>query len=232
VADRAGEVIIASGRDGDIFEYGPGLVLRRTRDGRVIEREARAIAYAEAQGYPVPHVHDVLAGGTEIVMERLEGPMMMDVMIRKPWTISRYADLLADLHDRLHGIAAPDWMTRLEGEGDRLLHLDLHPMNVMLTDRGPVVIDWTNAAAGDPLTDVGLTFVLMTCAVGPMPGWVNRLLGPPRRWMTHRFVGRYRGPDLDRHIAHAAELKMFDPNMSPGEVEACRRLAARLRDGR
>jgi aminoglycoside phosphotransferase (APT) family kinase protein len=122
-------------------------------------------------------------------------------------------------------------MTRLEGEGDRLLHLDLHPMNVMLTDRGPVVIDWTNAAAGDPLTDVGLTYVLTTCAVGPMPGWVNRLLGPPRRWMTHRFVRRYRGPDLDRHIAHAAELKMLDPNMSAGEVEACRRLADRLRAG-
>ena len=97
-------------------------------------------------------------------MERLDGPMMMDVMIRKPWTIKRYANLLADLHDRLHEIAAPEWVTRLDGEGDRLLHLDLHPMNVMLTSRGPVVIDWTNAAAGDPLTDVGLTYVLMTCA--------------------------------------------------------------------
>ena len=38
--------LLASGRDGDIFEFGPGLVLRRTKDGRVIEREARTIAYA------------------------------------------------------------------------------------------------------------------------------------------------------------------------------------------
>jgi aminoglycoside phosphotransferase (APT) family kinase protein len=230
VADRTGEVI-ASGRDGDIYEYGPGLVLRRTRDGRVIEPEARVIAYAEARGYPVPHVHDVLAGGTEIVMERLDGPMMMDVMIRKPWTISANANLLADLHDRLHEMPAPPWVTRLDGEDDRLLHLDLHPMNVMLTSRGPVVIDWTNAAAGDPLSDVGLTYVLMTCAVGPMPGWANRLLGPPREWMTNRFVRRYRGPALAEHIARAAELKMFDPQMSPGEVEACRRLALRSRGG-
>jgi aminoglycoside phosphotransferase (APT) family kinase protein len=223
--------VIASGRDGDIYEYGPGLVLRRTRDGRVIEHEARAIAYAEEMGYPVPHVHDVLAGGTEIVMEHLDGPMMMDVMIRKPWTIARYADALADLHDRLHEIPAPAWVTHLDGEGDRLLHLDLHPMNVMLTRRGPVVIDWTNVAAGDPLTDVGLTYVLMTCATGPMHPWVNALLGPPRRWMTNLFVRRYRGPDLDEHVARAAELKMFDPNMTPGEVEACRRLAIRSRSG-
>ncbi len=221
--------MIASGRDGAVYEYGPGLVLRRTRDGRVIEREARAMAYAAEHGYPVPHVHDVLSHGTEIVMERLDGPMMMDVMVRKPWTIKRYADLLADLHDQLHEIAAPEWMTRLDGEGDRLLHLDLHPMNVMLTSRGPVVIDWTNAAAGDPLTDVGLTDVLMTCASSPMPKWANTLLGPARRGMTSLFLRRYRGPELAEHVARAAEMKMLDPNMSPEEVEACRRLAARSR---
>lgn len=231
MADHAGRVI-ASGRDGDIYEYGPGLVLRRTRDKRVIEPEAHAIAYAEEHGYPVPHVHDVLAGGTEIVMEHLDGPMMMDAMIRRPWTVPHHANVLADLHDQLHRIPAPTWMTRLDGQSDRLLHLDLHPMNVMLTSRGPVVIDWTNAAAGDPLTDVGLTYVLMTCAVGPMPGWVNSLLGPPRRWMTNRFVRRYRGPELDEHIAGAAELKMLDPNMSASEIDACRRLAARSRGGR
>jgi aminoglycoside phosphotransferase (APT) family kinase protein len=152
--------------------------------------------------------------------------MMMDAMIRKPWTVRHHSQLLADLHDRLHEITAPDWMTRLDGEGDRFLHLDLHPMNVMLTSRGPVVIDWTNAAAGDALTDVGLTYVLMTCAAGPMPRLLSVLLDPFRRWMTNAFVRPYQGPDLDEHIARAAELKMFDPNMSPGEVEACRRLAA------
>ena len=36
--------LLASGRDGDIFEFGPGLVLRRARSGRVIEGEARVIA--------------------------------------------------------------------------------------------------------------------------------------------------------------------------------------------
>ena len=221
--------VVASGRDGDIYEYGPGLVLRRTRDGRVIEHEARAIAYAEEHGYPVPHVHDVLAGGTEIVMERLDGPMMMDVMIRKPWTISHHANLLADLHDRLHEIPAPAWLPRLDGEGDRLLHLDLHPMNVMLTSRGPVVIDWTNAAAGDSLTDIGLTYVLMTSATAPMPRAVNALVSPVRRWMTNLFVRRYRGPELSEHIARAAELKMLDPNMSAVEVELLRRVVVRMR---
>ena len=44
--------LIASGRDGDIFEYGPGRVLRKTRDGRSIEHEARIMRYAADHGYP------------------------------------------------------------------------------------------------------------------------------------------------------------------------------------
>ena len=37
--------LVALGRDGDIYEYAPGLVLRKTRDGRSIEHEARIIEY-------------------------------------------------------------------------------------------------------------------------------------------------------------------------------------------
>ena len=75
------------------------------------------------------------AGGTEIVMERIEGPMMMDAMLRKPWRMAHYARMLADLHDRLHVIPAPEWLPDVDG-GDRLVHLDLHPMNVMITPIG------------------------------------------------------------------------------------------------
>ena len=143
----------------DIFEFGPGLVLGRAKSGRVIEGEARVIAYAREHGYPAPEIHEVRAGGTEIVMQRLEGPMMMDAMLRRPWQMGRYARLLADLHDRLHVIPAPDWLKPVD-DGDRLVHGDLHPMNVMLTASGPVVIDWTNARRGDPALDVALTWVI------------------------------------------------------------------------
>ena len=138
-------------------------MLRRTKRGRVIVHEARVMEYAADHGFPVPRVHDVRAGGTEIVMERLAGPMMMDVMARRPQTLVANTRLLADLHDQLHEISGPEWLPSVTGERKRLLHLDLHPMNVMMTTRGPVVIDWTNAARGDPLIDVGLTYVLLTC---------------------------------------------------------------------
>jgi aminoglycoside phosphotransferase (APT) family kinase protein len=231
--------LLASGRDGDIYEFGPGLVLRKARNGRVIEGEARTIAYAREHGYPVPEIHDVRAGGTEIVMERIDGPMMMDVMLKQPWLMRRYARELADLHDRLHVIPAPAWLPTLDDDGDRLLHLDLHPMNVMLTASGPIVIDWPNAARGDALSDVAVTFVLLTCPQIPGPRALNIAVRPFRvalgRAFTSRYKGAdykradYKGADLDEKLVLAAELKSLDKHLSAGEVAACQRLAARAR---
>ena len=221
--------LLASGRDGDIFEHGPGLVLRKTRDGRSIEHEARAMRYVAEHGYPVPAVQDVRADGTEIVMERVDGPNMMDAMLKQPWAMPRYVSILVDLHDRLHEIAAPSWMRQLYDGGDRVVHLDLHPLNVLMSARGPVVIDWAGAARGDPLSDIAFTYVLLTCPRVPANRAVQLLLEPLRLLLARRFVRSYRGPAFDAHVADAAEAKALDRNMFPDEVDACRRLSGRAR---
>jgi aminoglycoside phosphotransferase (APT) family kinase protein len=220
--------MIARGRDGAVYEEGPGRVVRRTFDGRSIAAEAQVMRYAAEHGYPVPAVHDVRADGTEVVMDRIDGPSMMDAMMRRPGAMGRYARLLADLHDRLHEIHAPDWLPRLDG-GDRLVHLDLHPMNVLLAAGGPVVIDWTNAAAGDPLADVANTVVLTLCPEIPLPRPLQLVAQPARAWIARSFAARYRGPALDRHLVVMAELKTLDRNMSGREVERLQRFADRVR---
>jgi hypothetical protein len=48
--------LLATGRDCDVFEYGPGLVLRRSRRGRSMSFEARIMDYVGGDGYPVPAV--------------------------------------------------------------------------------------------------------------------------------------------------------------------------------
>jgi aminoglycoside phosphotransferase (APT) family kinase protein len=225
-----GPRLLASGRDGDIFEHGPGTVLRRTRDGRSIEHEARVMRYAAAHGYPVPAVHEVRAGGAEIVMERVDGPLMMDVIARRPWTMPAHARLLAYLHDRLHRIRAPEGLRRVgTGAGDVLLHLDLHPMNVIMAARGPVVIDWGNAAAGEPLFDVAATYVLLTCPKMPGPRVVDAAMRPVRHVLAGVFARRYRGSAFTARLADAADLKALDRNMDAEEAQRCRRLAVRMR---
>jgi aminoglycoside phosphotransferase (APT) family kinase protein len=222
--------LIASGRDGDIFELGPGLVLRRTRDGRSIESEARIMQYVAEHGYPVPAIHEVRAGGSEIVMERIDGPLMSDVLLHRLWTLPRVANTLADLHDRLHAVPGPEWLRRMPGAATDLLHLDLHPLNVIVhPERGPVVVDWSNAWRGDALFDVGVTYVLLTCPRLPGPAALRIVAKPIRLALARAFVRRYRGPDLDAAIAAAAELKTLDGNMDADEILAMQRLAQRKR---
>jgi len=219
--------ILASGRDGDIFEFAPGLVLRKTRDGRSIAHEARTMRYVAEQGYPVPRIEEVRAAGTEIVMERIEGPMMMDAMARPPWKLGAHLEILADLHDRLHLIEGPDWLPGMPDGGNSLLHLDLHPMNVIMSPNGPVVVDWPNARRGDPMVDVALSYALITCGRIPLPRPVAVALDMVRRPVIRRtFAKRYIGPAFYRRVAEMAELKCFDTNMAPDEIRALHKLAA------
>jgi aminoglycoside phosphotransferase (APT) family kinase protein len=220
--------LLASGRDADIFDLGDGRVLRRTKSGRSIEREATVMRHVVEHGYPAPAVHEVRADGAEIVMDRIDGPLMMDPMMKRPWSMPRLASALADLHDQLHAIPAPDWLPQLD-DGDCVLHLDLHPLNVIMSPSGPVVIDWSNAARGDGLTDVASTYVLLTAPDMPGPRAVQVALQPARQGLGRAFAHRYRGRELDARIALAAELKTLDPNMSDTEVETLQKLATRMR---
>src|SRR5688500_7771844 len=108
--------------------------------------------HARAHGYPVPAARAL--NDTDIVMERLDGPTMLEDMMEHPWRMARHAAMLASLLDRLHAIHAPDWLHAPVGDGNALLHLDLHPENVILTRGGPAVIDWPNAARGPGAADV------------------------------------------------------------------------------
>src|SRR5205085_9720230 len=133
----------APGRDADGFDAGPGRVLRRYRDpARSAEREAEIMSYVRDQGFPVPSVYD--ADGPDLVMERVVGPTMSRDLLRRPWTLPAQARVLARLHHRLHAVAGPDWLPRPFGDGASLLHLDLHPANVLITAGGPVAVAWAH----------------------------------------------------------------------------------------
>ncbi len=110
--------------------------------------------HARRHGFPVPEVLDVQSDA--LVLARIEGPTMGALLRRRPWELRAQAASLARLHELLHAIEAPTAVP-VAGPGDRLLHLDLHPENVLVSPAGPVVIDWTNAARGDAALDVALT---------------------------------------------------------------------------
>ena len=141
-------------------------VLRRYRGHDVGANELIAMELAREAGYPVPEC--LMVEGPEMVLKRLHGPTMHAALESGSIDPQEAGALLASLHERLHAIPAPRSLPAPFGEGEPLLHLDLHPRNVLLTERGPVVIDWANAGRGPALADVAVSSMIFATALTAM----------------------------------------------------------------
>jgi len=188
--------------------------------------EARTMEHARAHGYPVPAVDEISDDGVDLVMERVDGPSMFVALSRGPWTVRDQGGVLAELHQQLHEIPAPDWVGDAPcGGGDHLLHLDLHPLNVILTANGPVVIDWPNARRGDPNTDVALTWVLLAAGGTPTGHVEGAVVRRGRALLIEGLLAPFELADVTAQLAGVVEWKVTDPHMSAAELQAMRSLA-------
>jgi len=79
-------------------------------------------------------------------------------------------------------------------QGDRICHGDYHPGNVLLTDSGPVVIDWPGATGGDPHADVARTLLLLDISQPPpgSPALVRMFARYARRIIRSSYLASYR----------------------------------------
>ena len=212
------ERLLGRGREADIVDLGDGTVLRRYRAGGNPEHEALVMEHARRHGYPVPRVVDVR--DSALVLERVDGPTMLEDLRRRPWLLRRHAGVLADLHARLHEITAPPELSQA-GPGDTVLHLDFHPHNVLLTARGPVVLDWTNARRGDPALDVALTWVILATSGGAL----GRLF--LRRYLLRRYLHELGATAVREALPLAAQRRIADRNVTEAERRRVRLLVER-----
>jgi aminoglycoside phosphotransferase (APT) family kinase protein len=198
--------LLGTGRDADVFAYGDGLVLRRNRDGRSSEREAALMGTLADLGYPLPRVHS--AAGPDIVMDRVDGPTLGEQLLSGAVETDAGAAMLADLHHRLHTLAWPG--TR---PGACLLHLDLHPLNVVVTADGPVLIDWTNARVGAPGLDVAVTVLVLV-----QVGLGDAELRDPLLSYAEAFA-RHAATPYAEDLAEAVSFRRANPHQTTSEAE-------------
>jgi aminoglycoside phosphotransferase (APT) family kinase protein len=212
-ANVAGERL-GSGRTADVFAVAGGRVLRRYREGWDTAREAAVMSYVGGHGFPVPVVH--AADGADLVMERLDGGTMLAALASGGVDLAAAVGTLADLHARLHALPARAGAA----PGDRVIHLDLHPDNVMLTPRGPVVIDWSNATDGPPDVDIAMSaLILAEIAVDPAHPY-----SAPCAVAVRLFLDAAGGSPA-RGIDAALAMRQDNPTLSADEKARLRRAA-------
>ena len=102
----------------------------------------------------------------------------------------------------------------------------------MLTAGGPMVIDWTNAAAGPPGADVAMAYLIMASSdLDALPSWIRPAAWGLRRVFLRRFRATVRD-DPGSYLAQVARYRLTDVNVRPAEAARLLRLTQPGRAGR
>ncbi|MFN2146224.1 MAG: phosphotransferase family protein [Anaerolineales bacterium] len=170
-----------------------------------IDKEIQVGRYIHSMQLPVPKVYErvKIHERQGVIYERVEGPTLLNELATKPWNVARYARILARLHAQVHEVEAPpeletqrEWATGgipetekipldirtralelLESlpDGNQLCHGDFHPGNIIMTQQGPMIIDWMTTSRGVPSGDLARTLTILEAGKAPE--------GTPMRWL-------------------------------------------------
>ena len=185
------------------------------------EREYEATRIAHQNGLSVPAVDDIITldGRIGIVMERVDGPSMEDYMKTHPGSFFDCARMLAELQAKIHSCDGTglrplrnvvegalerdsDWPEPLRKatlecirnlpQGNAICHWDFHSGNIIMTEKGPVIIDWSESVLGNAMADVAMTWLLFrVCSIPPWVG-MRKLLKALRGGFYSVFIRNYR----------------------------------------
>jgi aminoglycoside phosphotransferase (APT) family kinase protein len=255
IADVTGAARATGGNDTEVWRVdraNDAVAVRvfRPKSGARIVGEVAAMLAAHAV-VPVPRV--VLIGewhGRYVaVIEWVRGVTLLAALQARPSRVWRLGVTFGAAQAAMHRatppavVPAPEvWSSRLVpdvSDGARtamlrdaatapraLLHLDYHPMNVLVDDADRVtgVIDWADAAAGPPAADLAWTWVILAAAPSP-PGWGAPAMAVMRRVLTVAWRVGYR---------RAGGAFPSDATIAPYIAWASRRLCGQLagREGR
>ncbi len=181
-----------------------------------------------AAGLPVPHVFE--AHDTDLVMEKVEGRSMLDELAARPWAARVLGRRVGELHHQLlHLDVAPPADLPSVADGQRVLHLDFHPGNVMVHRQRLTIIDWTNAAVGPAGLDIATTWMLMaTSTIDDVPRAIRPIAGFLRNVFLRSYLrAANAGHEAEPWMRLACERRLVDPGTRPEEAERVRAFAAR-----
>lgn len=170
---------------------------------------------------PVFHGTVEVDGRYGIIYERIIGTPMLEILVTRPAVAPRlsrtFAELQAEIHHRTEIDGLPTQQQTLKEKiqsvepalltpklcasllelldrmptGNQLCHGDFHPENIILTETGPVVIDWSSATNGNSLADVASSSLMLSKGTPydkPLPWW---LLDLSRQWLNRKYLKRY-----------------------------------------
>lgn len=157
-------------------------VLRLGSSVALTDARLAAMATALAGGLPVPRLirRVTTAEVDALLLSWLPGRTLSDLLVADPKSAPRWGRLMGEMQRRLHRIEAPATVIDVLDDavhpfvagraiaklpdGEALLHLDWHPLNLLSDDGSGIsgIVDWDNARRGHPSLDLARTDSLLT----------------------------------------------------------------------
>lgn len=203
------------------------------------ERALQAQAQAWNGGAPVPRPYGraTVEGRPGLVMELLDPHHLLAHLGAAPWTVTEAGRIMGAVHASVHRVPAPPSLpavgdlalariaaaglpvrhrhelaelVRSLPRGDRLLHGDLNPANLLRRTRTGewLAVDWAEAARGSPAADVALTLVMIGSGAVPAntPAWARTFAPIGRLLLARAYLDAYR-----THAHHALDTADVRP---------------------
>jgi aminoglycoside phosphotransferase (APT) family kinase protein len=198
-------------------------------------------------GASVPRLLGVehISGRAATVWERIDGASMWQRIVERPELSAELGQSLADIqlglfalvppmtlptqHDRLvskirksaigvdASLARALDMLPAPAGPLRLCHGDLHPSNVILSDDGPVIVDWFDASRGDAVADVARTMLTLHGSGAAAPRHLPGSDGPTLALLKRAYLERLRGQlELDDDLLALWQAVQAVSRMSEG----------------
>jgi aminoglycoside phosphotransferase (APT) family kinase protein len=185
-----------------------------------IRAEAEYVEAVRAVGAPAPELlgMEEVFGRPASVWERVDGPSLWQQVVDRPDRGAEVGRTLAEvqlaLFELVPPVTLPDQRDRLISKirwsaanldpslavalellparsgTPRLCHGDLHPSNVILSETGPVLVDWFDASRGDRVADVARSSLTL---LGDGAATPSHLPGSDRRTLavlTQAYLSR------------------------------------------
>ena len=221
---------IASGRTAEVYAWDEGTVLKLFYawcPTHWADQETRTARLVNQAGIPSPAILDLVTVNERqgIVYQRIEGPSMLDAIIKNPLMSLNHARKLALLHAEMHRCAGDELASQRSSvtwainhasdlsdecrqvildklkhlpDGERLCHGDFHPGNIIMTRQGPLVIDWMTAVRGNPAADIARTYLMLSLGDAPEGGIILKLILLMRKMIVREYLNAYssQAPDF------------------------------------
>ena len=185
---------IGEGATADIHVWAPGQIVKLFKVGaspRFGRHEARMTRAAFAAGAPQVINEVTMEGRFGIVLQRLDGPTLLQLLQTRAVTSEQVGAILATLYTSVHKtspspdvVSLRDWIDAVSRTSrdvlpehiatgvltlidhlppeNGLCHADLHPGNVIMTADGPKIIDWACALRASAVFDIARAHVSLS----------------------------------------------------------------------